>query len=63
MVKMIENKDERVWDVVEEVLRCYELNGKIFDTFCLLQPTSPLRTFEDIKNAYDFYEENKGDFF
>lgn len=47
------------WDVVEEVLRCYELNGKIFDTFCLLQPTSPLRTFEDIKNAYVFYEENK----
>lgn len=45
------------WDAVEEVLQGYEKKGRIFDTFCLLQPTSPMRTSEDIKNAYNLYEE------
>lgn len=45
------------WDMVEEVLRGYKSMGIDFDTFCLLQPTSPLRTAEDIKNAYDLYRE------
>ena len=31
------------WDMVDEVLGEYEKRGRIFDTFCLLQPTSPLR--------------------
>jgi len=43
------------WDMVEEVLRNYKEVGLIFDTFCLLQPTSPLRNAEDIKNAYNIY--------
>lgn len=45
------------WDMVEEVLSKYEGLGKIFDTFCLLQPTSPLRTSEDISSAYCLYRE------
>ena len=45
------------WDVVEEVLQGYEKRGKYFDTFCLLQPTSPMRTAKDIKNAYSLYSE------
>ena len=45
------------WDMVEEVLNGYRKLGKSFDTFCLLQPTSPLRNSEDIKNAYKMYEE------
>lgn len=45
------------WDMVEEVLNCYRKIGKEYDTFCLLQPTSPLRTFEDICAAYDLYRE------
>jgi CMP-N,N'-diacetyllegionaminic acid synthase len=45
------------WDMVEEVLDGYRKLGKSFDTFCLLQPTSPLRNSEDIKNAYKLYEE------
>ncbi len=43
------------WDVVEEVLRGYEEMGRCFDTFCLLQPTSPLRDENDIKGAYDLF--------
>ena len=43
------------WDMVEEVLSCYEKAEKEFDTFCLLQPTSPLRNAEDIVHAYDLY--------
>lgn len=43
------------WDMVEEVLEKYKELGKTFDTFCLLQPTSPLRTAEDINNAYNIF--------
>ena len=45
------------WDMVDEVLNCYNKIGKTFDTFCLLQPTSPLRTAQDIKAAYQLYKE------
>lgn len=45
------------WDMVEEVLNNYRDLGKTFDTFCLLQPTSPLRNSEDIRAAYKLYEE------
>lgn len=44
------------WDVVKEVLKKYESFGKEFQNVCLLQPTSPLRTSEDIKKAYQLYE-------
>ncbi|WP_408072040.1 cytidylyltransferase domain-containing protein [Butyrivibrio sp. JL13D10] len=50
------------WDVVEEVLRKYEQQGRIFDTFCLLQPTSPLRSAVDIKKAYDTFYEKRAKF-
>jgi len=46
------------WDMVEEVLLAYKQLGKEFDTFCLLQPTSPLRTSDDIVNAYSLYRDN-----
>lgn len=44
------------WDTVREVLAGYKNLGKEFDTVCLLQPTSPLRTCDDVKNAYQIYE-------
>ncbi len=44
------------WDMVREVLDGYRKRGDSFDTFCLLQPTSPLRTAEDIKEAYQLYQ-------
>ena len=40
------------WDTVLEVLGKYKEMGREFDTICLLQPTSPLRTGEDIIGAY-----------
>ena len=47
--------------MIEEVLNGYKQIGAIFDTFCLLQPTSPLRTADDIKAAYELYMK-KADF-
>lgn len=44
------------WSVVDEVLCSYEKSGKSFDTFCLLQPTSPLRTAGDLVRAYELFE-------
>lgn len=45
------------WDVVREVLARYAQMGKTFDTFALLQVTSPLRTGKHICEAYEFMNE------
>ena len=45
-------------DAILEILDNYEKLGQIFDTFCLLQPTSPLRTVEDIINSYKIFSDN-----
>lgn len=45
------------WDMIEEVLKKYEEMGEHFDSFCLLQPTSPLRDAEDIAEAYELFRE------
>ena len=47
------------WEVVKEVLDNYKSLGEEFDTFALLQPTSPLRNAQDIKNAYAQLEEKR----
>lgn len=45
------------WDVVKSVLKALEKMGNHYDTVALLQPTSPLRTSQDILNAYSMMEE------
>lgn len=43
------------WETVLEVLDKYEELGQYFDLFCLLQPTSPMRTADDIRNVYNLF--------
>ena len=47
------------WDVVKEVLDSYKKQNKEYDTFMYLQPTSPLRSENDIKKAYKLYKDLK----
>ena len=53
--KLTSSDSASSWDMVDEVLSCYKNRGEVFDSFCLLQPTSPLRSSEDIVSAYDIY--------
>ena len=47
------------WDAVKEVLDEYKKRGELFNTVALLQPTSPLRTVEDLKEAYSLLGSKK----
>lgn len=46
-------------DVILDVLEKMERLGKKYETIILLQPTSPLRTVEDLKEAYNLYLNKK----
>lgn len=47
------------WDVVRSVLMEYEAMGSDFDSFTLLQPTSPLRRSEHIVATYELLGQKK----
>lgn len=45
------------WDVVREVLSRYRMQEMSFEMVTMLQPTSPLRTADDIISAYRIFKE------
>lgn len=48
-------------DVIDEVLREYEIREKAFYSFCCIYPTAPFITCEKIKTAYETYDKNAAD--
>lgn len=45
------------FDAVREVLEYYRQSGREFENVTVLQPTSPFRRGEDIKNAFNLFKE------
>lgn len=50
------------WDVIREGVGVFESRGQYFDNIMLLQPTSPLRTAQDIINSFKLLEEKKASY-
>lgn len=50
------------WDAVREAVGQYEKLGQRFDTIALLQPTSPLRSADDIVKGYQLFAEKEADY-
>ena len=46
------------WDTVREVIGNYVNLGMEFDVVAVLQPTSPLRTAEDIRGGMELFDKN-----
>ena len=49
------------WDVVRECLLKYKEKGMDFGRFMLLQPTSPMRTKDDIRESFKTMKEENAD--
>jgi CMP-N,N'-diacetyllegionaminic acid synthase len=58
----LSNDTASSWDVVKEVIEEYKDLGTEFDTVALLQPTSPLRSSNDIIEGYKVMEEKAANF-
>lgn len=49
------------WETVKEVIENLKKKGCEYETFALLQPTSPLRDYKDILMAYKYMEEKRAE--
>jgi CMP-N,N'-diacetyllegionaminic acid synthase len=58
----LSNDTASSWDVVKEVINKYMNLGTEFDTLALLQPTSPLRTSNDIIEGYNVMKVKEANF-
>lgn len=58
----LSNDTASSWDAVKEVIEGYKNLGTEFDTIALLQPTSPLRTSNDIIEGYKIMKEKDANF-
>lgn len=45
-------------DVLVHAVNFYKEQGREYEKLCLLQPTSPLRTIEDVQGALDLYRDD-----
>lgn len=59
--KELADDNASTWDVVSNIIEKYESNNQKFDMVTVLQPTSPLRTKEHIKEAVELFYERKAD--
>lgn len=51
----------KTMDVLLEVIEEYEKRGHLFDNIVLLQPTSPLRTVDNLDEAFRLFYEKEAD--
>ena len=58
----LSNDTASSWDAVKEVIEEYKNLGTEFDTVALLQPTSPLRTSNDIVEGYKVMKAKEANF-
>ncbi len=58
--KHLSEDDTPTAQVIKDVIERYETAGETFDTITLLQPTSPLRSADDILQAHKLLTEKKG---
>ena len=48
-------------DLIRHAIEYYDSKNILFDVVCLLQPTSPLRTSNHIKKAFELFKQNLSD--
>tara|TARA_Y100001958_G_C21230763_1_gene556483 strand:+ start:1538 stop:2242 length:705 start_codon:yes stop_codon:yes gene_type:complete len=49
-------------DVLLEVLKAYQKEGKTFDHFCCIYPTAPFVTAQKLKDSHKLFQEQTADF-